>query len=171
MWQRFSEQSRQAILFAQQEAQWRGEVFVDTEHLLLGVLRIEGSAGEVILRESGATLPAVRAQMPEPPAQVLDGEPRLCAHSKRALELSADEARRQQNSFIGTGHMAIALARVKKSHSASILQHLGVTLETLRARLDSMEGQHATEAPQPRPRPDYARLIAQRLARWLGRGQ
>jgi ATP-dependent Clp protease ATP-binding subunit ClpC len=184
MWQRFSEQSRSAILHAQIEAQGRGSVEVDTEYLLLGLLLQPESAGAIILRDQSVSLEAVRVLLPPLLPSPDAGEARLTDHSKRVLELTADEARRSGRRFIGTGHMAIALARFKHGNAASVLRNFKGTPEVLRARFDSLEAALQIEAPHsqlsgpteslqthsqqaPRAQALGERIIA-RMVKWMG---
>ncbi len=67
MWQRFGENARRIIFYGQEQAVRFGVIQVDTEHLLLGLVREEkGMAGRV-LRQFGVDLEAARivaAQLP-----------------------------------------------------------------------------------------------------------
>ena len=63
MWQRFSPTSRRVLLQAQHEAgQWRQNE-VDTEHLLLALLREKECAGVQMLQQLGVTGQKVQAEL------------------------------------------------------------------------------------------------------------
>lgn len=172
MFPRFTEQSRLAILHAQLEAEARHSLDVDTEHLLLGLLAEPTTAGATILREQGVTPGAVRALMPPElgPRDAPASEARLTSASKRALELCADEARMLGDGFIGTAHMAIALARVQRGGGAPILQRSRAEAPVLRARLDGLPDAAKQEAPSRHHRASggggIGRALRERLRFW-----
>ena len=56
MWQRFSENARKVVFYAQEEAQKYGEGYVSTEHLLLGLLREPDNTGCQALKHLGVSL-------------------------------------------------------------------------------------------------------------------
>ncbi len=56
----FSEESKKALTFAEEEANRLLHSYVGTEHILLGLLRVEHSAAARILQEKGMELYAVR---------------------------------------------------------------------------------------------------------------
>ena len=63
MFERFTDQSRRAVVLAQQEAARLDHDHVGTEHVLAGLVREErGTAGRV-LRSADITLDAVRGQV------------------------------------------------------------------------------------------------------------
>jgi len=143
-------------LAAMAEAQRWGAPEVDTEHLLLGLLRQKGVVAQVFER-MGMSVDDVRAavesQLPAPaaePAAVI-----LSARAKRVMELAADEARAMGHRFIGSFHLLFALLREKGGGAAQTLEQFGVTLDKARqvvreylAELKGVEGEGEPEVPQ-----------------------
>jgi len=63
MFERFTDQSRRAIVLAQEEARQLNHDHIGTEHVLAGLLREQRGAAAQVLETSGVTLEAVREQI------------------------------------------------------------------------------------------------------------
>jgi ATP-dependent Clp protease ATP-binding subunit ClpC len=63
MWQRFTERARKVIFYAQEEAQRFAETQVNTEHLLLGLIRETDSVAARILERLGVSLQRIRVEI------------------------------------------------------------------------------------------------------------
>ncbi len=61
MFERYTETARRVIFFARYEASQLGSPYIETEHLLLGILREETCFAAEMLSERGLTLTQVRA--------------------------------------------------------------------------------------------------------------
>ena len=60
MFERYTERARRVLFFARYEASQLGSMSIETEHLLLGLLRQPESTAGAILTRAGLRLPAVR---------------------------------------------------------------------------------------------------------------
>src|SRR5215470_7907178 len=60
MFERYTERARRVLFFARYEASQLGSISIETEHLLLGLLREERSVAASILVEKGMRLNTVR---------------------------------------------------------------------------------------------------------------
>ena len=63
MFERFTDQSRQAVVLAQEEARQLNHYHIGTEHVLAGLIREERGAAARALDASGVTLDAVRERI------------------------------------------------------------------------------------------------------------
>src|SRR5207244_4186747 len=96
MWQRFTERARRVVFFAQEEAGRLGENYVNTEHLLLGLVRENDSIAARILVKLSVALDRIRMEVER---QVTRGDGRLgqdmqlTPRAKRVIDLAYDEAR------------------------------------------------------------------------------
>lgn len=95
MFERFTEQSRQAVALAQEEARRLNHDHIGTEHMLAGLLREERGAAARVLEASGVSLDSVRGQIAartgpgqEPPRAHVPFTPR----AKKGFELALREA-------------------------------------------------------------------------------
>ncbi len=134
--ERLTERARLALDYAREEAVPFNHNYIGTEHLLLGLLRVEEGVAARVLNELGVTLETVRERLgtivgkgkgkgtvPE----YLPYVPR----ARLALRLAVEEADSLDNHYIGTEHLLLALIRVREGMAARILDRLGV-LDTAR---------------------------------------
>jgi len=134
--EKFSERARRVLTLAQEEAQHLNHNYIDTEHILLGLVREEEGVGAKVLGNLGVGLSKVRSAVEfvigrgEKPAS---GETGLTPRAKRVIELAIDEARHLGHNYIGTEHLLLGLLREGEGVAAGILDSLGVTLERVRA--------------------------------------
>jgi hypothetical protein len=68
-----SQECKRVLVYAAEEAERLNQKFIDTEHLLLGLLREDKSFAAQLLREQGLTLDSVREQVQHPEAPVAQG--------------------------------------------------------------------------------------------------
>ncbi len=122
--------------FAQEEAQRLQHDAVDTEHLLLGLIReIEGDATN-ILSNLGVDLTMLRSAVElrvERGDRAIPGEIAFTPSVNKALELAVDEARHLNHHTIGMEHLLLGLMREGEGIATGVLQSLGVSLEKARA--------------------------------------
>jgi ATP-dependent Clp protease ATP-binding subunit ClpA len=136
MFERFTDQSRRAIVLAQEEARRLNHDHIGTEHVLAGLLREERGAAAPVLEASGVTLDAVRERIvaltgpgQEPPRGHVAFTPR----AKKSLEIALREAARLGR-HIGTGHLLLGLIEQGDCMAVQVLGALGVDLLAFRAR-------------------------------------
>src|SRR5207248_3054621 len=63
MFERYTEKARRVIFFARYEASQFGSPYIETEHLLLGLLREEQCFAAEILHERGLRLSTIREEL------------------------------------------------------------------------------------------------------------
>ena len=138
MFERYTEKARRVIFFARYEASQYGAAFIESEHLLLGLLREDWALNKRILRQKG-TAEDIRKEIE---GQITIGkrvstsvEMPLSVESKHILNWAAEEAERLGHKHIGTEHLLLAMLREEKCLAARILQKRGVVLATLREDL------------------------------------
>ena len=135
---KFTERARQVMTYAQEEARGLNHNYLGTEHILLGLMRVEEGVAAKILAGFGAGPERVRAAIEavigrgtEPPT----GELTLTPRAKKTLDLSVDEAKRLNHDYIGTEHLLLGLLREGEGVAAQILATFGATPETARAQI------------------------------------
>src|SRR5947209_11350059 len=111
MFERYTEKARRVIFFARYEASQFGSPYIETEHLLLGILREDKALSvrviphldvEAIRQEiEGATL--IRETISTSVDLPLSNE------SKRVLNYAAEEAERMDHRHIGSEHLFLGL--------------------------------------------------------------
>src|SRR5205814_5439586 len=132
MWQRFTENARKVVFYAQEEAQKFGEGYVSTEHLLLGLVREDASVAAKVLQSIGISLARIRAEV-EKQLPRGDNKPilemTLTPRAKRVIDLAYDEARKLDNNYIGSEHLLLGLIREGDGLAGRVLDKLGVELK------------------------------------------
>jgi hypothetical protein len=132
---KFTDGARKVLTLAQDEAQRLGSSSVDTEHLLLGLVREQSSVGAQVLREMGIELDGVRAAVDmavRRGGRQVGGRSTMTPRAMRVVELAIDEARRLGHTYIGTEHLLLGLVRDPNGVAAEVLASLGVDLDKVR---------------------------------------
>ncbi len=138
MFERFTDQARQVVVLAQEEARALGHGYIGTEHILLGLLSEEEGIAAQALGSLEITLDAAREQVAEivgegtspPPGHIP-----FTSRTKKVLELSLREAQRLGDSYIGTEHVLLGLAREGEGVGAQVLARLGASTDRVLAQV------------------------------------
>lgn len=136
MFERYTESARRALFFARYEASQLGSMSIETEHLLLGLIRErEGKTSPIFarLRRSFETIRkeiASRTGFREKVATSV--EIPFSPETKRVLQYAAEEADRLLHTEIDAEHLLLGILREERSVAASILTARGMSLNTVR---------------------------------------
>ena len=147
MFERYTEKARRVIFFARYEASQFGSPYIETEHLLLGLLREDKALTNRFLR-SHASVESIRKQIEghttirEKVSTSVDLP--LSNECKRVLAYAAEEAERLSHKHIGTEHLLLGLLREEKCFAAEILHERGLRLSTIREELARTTQEKAT---------------------------
>jgi ATP-dependent Clp protease ATP-binding subunit ClpC len=136
--EKFSERARRVLTRAQEEAQRFGHNYIDTEHILLGLIAEEDGVAARILNNLGVVLSKVRGAVEfivGRGEKISSGEVGLTPRAKRVIELAVEEARRLSHNYIGTEHILLGLLAENEGVAAGVLESFGVTLERARAEV------------------------------------
>jgi ATP-dependent Clp protease ATP-binding subunit ClpC len=142
MFERFTQAARRTIFGARYIASQVGSLEIETDHLLLGVLRTDKSLASRFLGSPWAAetvwkkveqRKTIREKVPGPMKEIP-----LDKASKRALILASEEADLLSSRQIGTEHVLLGLLREEKSLAAEILSEFGVRLDPTREELSRM---------------------------------
>src|SRR5213080_314515 len=138
LFERYTEKARRVIFFARYEASQFGSPYIETEHLLLGLLREDKALTNRFLR-SHASVESIRKQIEghttirEIVSTSVDLP--LSNECKRVLAYAAEEAERLSHKHIGTEHLLLGLLREEKCFAAEILHERGLRLSAIREEL------------------------------------
>jgi ATP-dependent Clp protease ATP-binding subunit ClpA len=135
MFERYTEKARRTIFFGRYEASQFGSPCIETEHLLLGLLREDTVLANCFLRAHNA-LELIRRQIEtqSPARQKLSTtvDLPLSDECKRVLAYGMEEADRLGHDYIGTGHLLLGLMREEGCFAAQMLQERKVSIEEVR---------------------------------------
>jgi len=160
MFERYTEKARRAIFFARYEASQFGCLYIEAEHLMLGVVR------EMKGRIPGLANPLdyekIRADLERTP-MAIDARARaervstsvdlpLNNECKRVLTYAAEEAEALHSQHIGIEHLMLGLLR-EQTEACAILQSQGLQLDQVRMAIQRLPvqtpGLGAVAGPSP----------------------
>jgi ornithine carbamoyltransferase len=149
-WDRLSMRARRVVLLAQEEVTRLGEVYLGSEHLLLGLTRDGDSRAARVLDRLGVPLGRIRSDIERQvtPGHAAAGQDmQLTSRAKRVIDLAYTEARQLNNDTIRTEHLLLGLIREGDGLAARILLKLGADLERTRREVIAMqEGENQPSA-------------------------
>jgi uncharacterized protein (TIGR02246 family) len=167
MFERYTEKARRAIFFARYEASQYGSKTIETEHLLLGLLREDRALTRKVLGEKGSAQ-SIRDEIE---SRITRGERistsvevPLSAECTRVLIMAAEESERLAQKHIGTEHLLLGILREDDCFAARLLTERGLTLAWLREEL-------ARPSDDPQKKASEEIVSVMRLAAAWGSGQ
>src|SRR5678816_973980 len=136
MFERYNQAARSVVFFARFVASQGGSAAIESEHLLLGLIR--ESAPTLARLAPSLSIEDLRAKIPrkiivENPSMRIHMP--LSAECKRILSYSAEEANDMDHRYIGPEHILLALLRENTSTAARLLAEMDVQLEHVRQQL------------------------------------
>ncbi len=144
MFERFNEKARKVIINAQEEARNLNKNWINTEHLLLGLLKERRSLAYRILQNLGKNPDDIRTQI----LQIIRREPvepvgpiPFTPQAKKVLELSLREALSLGHHFIGVEHLLLGIIREGEGIASKILKNNGIELLAVRKQIAEMLGE------------------------------
>ena len=127
----FLDETRKALALAREEAIGLGHEYVGTEHLLLGLCRLDGVVGRFRLN-AAAVVERVGQSVRRGNAAIRDGELPYTSRAKKALEFAMAEAREMSHGYIGADHLLLGVLREERGIGAQILTSFGLDLDSAR---------------------------------------
>jgi hypothetical protein len=150
--ERFTEDAKRTLTLAQEEAERSHHSYIGTEHLLLGLLRVEKGTASRALADLGIDIGTVRAAI----EGVIGRNERIIIQQiiptsrvKKVIELSFEEAMRLGHNEVDTGDILLGLIIEGEGIAAHVLHDLGATLESVRATLERRLGPPKIERSRP----------------------
>lgn len=138
MFERYTEDARDVLSHARQEAQKFHHDHIGTEHILLGLIEVKNGAAAEILTHRNIDLKHAKAEVKKlvVPGNPNDGDtftalPRT-THAHELIDDAVEEARALKHNYIGTEHLLLALLHEKEGRGAQILGNLGMKLDDVR---------------------------------------
>jgi ATP-dependent Clp protease ATP-binding subunit ClpC len=159
VFERYTEKARRVIFFARYEASQYGSPYIETEHLLLGLMREDKALANRFLRSHGS-IESIRKEI-EQRITIRERistsvEVPLSQESKRILNYATEEAERLGHKHVGTEHLLLGILREEKCFGTEILLERGLRLSTLREELARSAGEKI-----PASRPKETSLLAE----------
>jgi ATP-dependent Clp protease ATP-binding subunit ClpC len=137
VFERFTESARKVVVLAQEEARALGHNYIGTEHILLGLLREQGIAAQV-LESLGVTVERARDQTVRIVGggqDVRAGQIPFTPRAKKVLELALRESLSLGHNYIGDEHVLLGLVRENDGVATRILLDFDADSEKIRTEV------------------------------------
>ncbi|MGE9915637.1 ATP-dependent Clp protease ATP-binding subunit [Megasphaera elsdenii] len=144
---RFTNDAKAVLQYAQEAAQKFHHDYVGTEHILLGlVLNTDGIAG-LLLNQLGLTPENVTRAIEQHVGwgQDTPSKLRLTPRTKRAMELAVREANRLEQNYVGTEHMLAGILEEGSGMAVQILEDMDIDPDLVSQRLSELMNDPAVE--------------------------
>jgi ATP-dependent Clp protease ATP-binding subunit ClpC len=141
--ERLTTDAQLTLQLAQEEAERSRRSYIGTEHILLGLLRLERGTAHRSLTELGVTLGSVREMIeatlgpggPKGPKQIIP-----TSLVKRVIEIAFEESRRMGRDSVHSGHLLSGLAIEGEGIASHVLKDLGASKERVVAVVERNVG-------------------------------
>ncbi len=135
---RFAEDAKQSLMFAQEYAFASGAKVIDTAFMILGFLKVPESIASEILAEAGINDQKVKSlivpgQNIITPMEVKTG---LSYSAQRTLEIAFTIAHKEGDTFVGTEHLLLAILKQENSEGVILLKKLDISVSQLTRKLE-----------------------------------
>jgi ATP-dependent Clp protease ATP-binding subunit ClpC len=136
MFERYTEPARRALFFSRYEASLLGSLSIETEHLLLGLIREEkGLASRILERSLENIRNDIEGRTVSREKVATSVEIPFSAETKQALQSAADEADHLLHNDIGTEHLLLGMLREESSLASDVLRKNGFELSGVRTQI------------------------------------
>jgi ATP-dependent Clp protease ATP-binding subunit ClpC len=152
MFEKYTEKARRTVFFARYEASQFGSPYIETEHLLLGLLREDQALNNRFLRSHSAVA-SIREDI-ERHSVIRENIPTsadlpLSTGCRNVLNHAARESERLSHNHIGTEHLLLGILNEEKSFAAELLLSRGVTLAHVRESVAQDKSSPVSPVAQP----------------------
>jgi ATP-dependent Clp protease ATP-binding subunit ClpC len=142
MFDNFTERAAKVFIEAQNEAKEMGHPYVGTEHILLGLLKVEGKYLGIIFKDFNINYNKMKSEITNVVGtnanQGIIGSPQPTPRAKRIIELAYDESELMGSSRIDAEHLLLGICRESEGIAAHILKRAGINMSEVRKRLADM---------------------------------
>jgi ATP-dependent Clp protease ATP-binding subunit ClpA len=146
-----TQHAKSAIELAFDESRLLGHDYIGSEHLLLGLLRVEEGVAVRILSDLGLSAEKGRERVlsvlqarqgPGGPTHSREGYTfdKFTERARTVLVLSQEEAQQLNHDYIGTEHILLGLVREGDGVAARVLNNLGIELHKVRSAVEFIIG-------------------------------
>ena len=148
--EKFTERARRALSASAKEAKDLGNNVVDTEHILLGILKDKTSIAYKVLSSFQIDADKVRESVIASSDTDNKDDPKDGGFSEAAQEsiaASALQAYLWGSAYVGTEHLLCGLAKTPAGLACHILRSWGITYDSLKGRVESYTSYQQSQTP------------------------
>jgi hypothetical protein len=148
MYGRISNRARKVMRIANVEAQERRHHFIETEDILIGLVKDGGGVGADVLKKLNVQLHSITVEVQK--HSVIGQESAMrgltpAPQAKAIIDYAIEEAQELGDHYVGTEHILVGLLRDGKGLAAQVLLNLGLQLDVVRAEIRAMAGRFDDE--------------------------
>lgn len=152
MFERYTDKARRAIFFARYEASQFLSPYIESEHLLLGLLRENKVVSAKLQSMSPSAVDTIRKKIERNtvfgkriPTSV---DLPISEECQRILAHAAEEAERLGHKYVGTEHLLLGIVLEKDCYAAHLLEEAGLSLDAARAIISGNAREEAATPPK-----------------------
>jgi ATP-dependent Clp protease ATP-binding subunit ClpC len=150
----FTDRLRRVMQLANKSAKLHNQKYIDTEHLLLGLVKEGKGVACYVLKNLGVTLEQVGEKTEKlahiGPRGFFMGKLVQTPRTKKVIEYAMEEAGNLKHHYLGTEHLLLGILQEQESIAAQSLAAFGLTLEQVRGEtLNLLLGRGAGETATP----------------------
>ena len=134
MFDTFTNEAKNVIYYAKQEAHKLGHEYIGTEHILLGLVQSSGLAA-FILSEMEVKPRNIKSEIEKLVSKgtsEYDGQLPFTPKAKKVLKLALEESQNLNKYYVGAEHLLLGLLRDEESIGAKVLKNLDLILNDVR---------------------------------------
>ena len=141
---KYSNEAKNALFKAEEEAKKDGTGYIGTEHVLLGILSQKNTLGYNVLASFGVSTKNVRLVMQNSGRHATDraaeggGELELSTFAKKIVEEAAEVANKFHHSQVGTEHLLYALLSQKNTAATVVLENMKVSTAEMQKKIEEV---------------------------------
>jgi len=139
MFELFTDRARRVILFAREASERLMQTSIDTEHILMGLLRERSGLAAEIFTKRGIDVTMlmndVKSVSEKGRNLMIKGSLPFSPVGKNVLDLALEEAKLLNNKYVNTEHILLGLVREKKGKASMLLAKLGFDADALREEI------------------------------------
>jgi ATP-dependent Clp protease ATP-binding subunit ClpC len=133
---KYTDNASRVIAWAEEFAKQYGAEAMDTEHILLGLLKAEGGLARRVMDGLGVQPSVIQDELKKviekrPPGNVDSATP----GAKRVIQNAQREAMALGHGWVGTEHILLALLREQEGLAALVLKKVGLEIESAREQV------------------------------------
>lgn len=171
---RFTQRARKVLSLAHKEAIDTHASLIGTEHILIGLLLVEGSTAGKVLHDLDLDADQIREVLKHMREENPDTEVKQPTHKddilsdevQEILKQALIEASKADQVYVSTEHLLLSLINANESKAIAILRQLGIIPEQIRKQLKRVLDESASAPVKPKPQePELKQERRQRPAK------
>ena len=151
MFEKFTDGARHVMSIAQEEAHKLGQVYVGTEHILLGLIREQDGVAAKALAKLDVGYDELLEQIKQVAEQPADPTPAghipFTPRAKRVLEGALREMYSLGQSYIATEHLLLGIVREGNGVAMEALARMGVSGDAVRGAITELAPKRPPQIP------------------------